>query len=55
MEATRIAGFSVNEADRFFGAPDEQLIAGLDIVLRPPLETRHAFTRRHSELLGECT
>jgi 5'-deoxynucleotidase YfbR-like HD superfamily hydrolase len=55
MEATRIAGFSVSEADRFFGAPDEQLIAGLDIVLRPPLETRHAFTRRHSELLGECT
>lgn len=54
MEATRIAGFSVAEADKFFGAPDEALIRGLDIVLRPPVETRKAFTRRHAELLESC-
>ena len=51
MEATKIAGFSATEADRFFGKPDPALIADLDIVLRTPLETRTAFTRRHNDLL----
>ena len=54
LEATRIAGFSVSEANRFFGQPDEHLVSGLDIVLRPPVETRRAFTARHAALLKEC-
>ena len=53
MEATQIAGFTVAEADKFFGNPDMALIEDLTIVLRPPLETRHAFTTRHTELLGQ--
>lgn len=53
MEATQIAGFSVTEANRFFGKPDPALIAELSIVLRPPVETRNAFTARHHTLLGE--
>ena len=53
MEATRIAGFSIAEADRFFGAPDPKHIDRLDILLRPPLEVRRAFTDRHQALLGE--
>ena len=53
MEATQIAGFTVTEADKFFGNPDMALIEDLTIVLRPPLETRHAFTTRHTELLGQ--
>lgn len=52
MEATRIAGFSEPEADRFFGRPDQALIGDLDIILRPPVETRAAFTARHTQLLG---
>lgn len=51
MEATQIAGFTVSEADRFFGAPDPKLIKDLTIVLRPPIETRADFTARHAVLL----
>jgi 5'-deoxynucleotidase YfbR-like HD superfamily hydrolase len=52
MEAIRIAGFSEAEADRFFGRPDQSLVAGLDISLRPPVEVRRAFTDRHAELIN---
>lgn len=53
MEATQIAGFSETEANRFFGKPDPALIADLSIVLRPPVETRNAFTARHETLLDD--
>lgn len=53
MEATRIAGFSAAEADKFFGKPDPTLMADLDIQLRPPVEARTAFTNRHAELLSK--
>ena len=53
MEATQIAGFTRAEADRFFGAPDLDLIAGLGIALRPPVEVRTAYTARHAALLEE--
>ncbi|MEM6578017.1 MAG: HD family hydrolase [Pseudomonadota bacterium] len=52
MEATQIAGFTREEADKFFGKPDAELIKDLKIILRPPVETRRAFTERHTELLG---
>ncbi len=50
MEATQIAGFTRSEADRFFGAPDMDMIADLTIRLRPPLEVRRDFTARHASL-----
>jgi 5'-deoxynucleotidase YfbR-like HD superfamily hydrolase len=53
MEATQIAGFSEKEADKFFGKPDMSLTQGLSILLRPPLETRTAFTERHFALLDD--
>ena len=53
MEATRIAGFSEAEADRLFGKPVAGMTADLDIQLRPPVEVRAAFTRRHAELLEQ--
>ncbi|WP_439122178.1 hypothetical protein [Marivita sp.] len=53
MEATQIAGFTRAEADKFFGAPDLDLIADLSIVLRPPVEVRNEFTLRHATLLDE--
>ncbi|KIN65773.1 Metal dependent phosphohydrolase [Sulfitobacter noctilucae] len=51
MEAVQIAGFSETEATKFFGKPDTALIRDLGIVLRPPIETRNAFTKRHEDLL----
>ena len=53
MEATQIAGFTQSEADRFFGAPDLDLIADLSIVLRPPVSVRQDYTARHAELLED--
>ncbi|WP_439137270.1 HD domain-containing protein [Roseicyclus sp.] len=52
LEATQLAGFSAPEADRFFGAPDPALIDGLDLVLRPPVAVRDAFTARHAALIA---
>lgn len=52
LEAVQIAGFTEKEADQFFGAPDTQMIEGLSIRLRPPIDVRHDFTNRHAELLG---
>jgi len=51
MEATQIAGFTVEEANRFFGRPDADMITDLEICLRPPLETRHDYIARHNQLL----
>lgn len=52
LEAVQIAGFSEAEANKFFGRPKAEVIAGLDIRLRPPVEVRRALTRRHAELMA---
>ncbi|MBY5971640.1 HD family hydrolase [Ferrimonas balearica] len=52
MEATQIVGFTEAEASRFFGRPKPEVIEGLDIVLRPPVEARNEFTARHAALLA---
>lgn len=54
MEATQIAGFSVAEANKFFGRPNPQVIEGLSIRLRPPVEARNDYTARIEALLREC-
>jgi 5'-deoxynucleotidase YfbR-like HD superfamily hydrolase len=51
LEATQIAGFTVTEADKFFGKCDPNLAQNLSIVLRPPVEVRTDFTSRHHTLL----
>ena len=53
MEATEIAGFTVTEANRFFGTPDRGVMEGLSLSLRAPVETRAAYLARHHELLKE--
>ena len=53
MEAVQIAGFSESEATKFFGRPDAELIKGLDIHLRPPIEVRRDFVARHEALLSQ--
>jgi 5'-deoxynucleotidase YfbR-like HD superfamily hydrolase len=51
MEATQIAGFSEAEGRKFFGQPKPEVIEGLEITLRPPVDVRDEFTRRHEDLL----
>jgi 5'-deoxynucleotidase YfbR-like HD superfamily hydrolase len=51
MEATRIAGFTVAEADKFFGKVDTNLIDGFSITLRPAPDVRAEFTAKHNALL----
>lgn len=53
LEATQIAGFSVEEANRLFGCPKPEIVNGLKLRLRPPREVRAAFTARHEELLAQ--
>ncbi len=52
LEATQIAGFAPAEANRFFGRPRPDLIEGLEIRLRPPVEVRTAYTARHAALMA---
>jgi 5'-deoxynucleotidase YfbR-like HD superfamily hydrolase len=52
MEAVQIAGFSETEANKLFGRPKSEVIAGLAIDLRPPLQVRQAFVARHADLLS---
>lgn len=53
LEATKIAGFTAAESDRFFGKPDPALLDGLSLHLRPPAETRAAYLARHAALLAQ--
>ncbi|WJS84965.1 HD family hydrolase [Paracoccus sp. TOH] len=53
LEAIQIAGFSRAEADRLFPAPEPELLQGLEIRLRPPLETRNAYLARFNALIEE--
>lgn len=54
LEATRLAGFSEAEANRFFGAPRGLDPAALTLDLRPPLEVKRDFLARHAALLEAC-
>ncbi len=51
LEAVQIAGFTVTEADNFFGKPDPSIAQNSKIQLRPPLEVRQDFTARHATLM----
>jgi len=51
LEATQLAGFADAEANRFFGRPAPEIVAGLRLHLRPPREVRETFTARHAALL----
>ena len=53
LEATQLAGFSMAEADKFFGRPNPALIEGLRLHLRPPAEVRADYTARHADLMAQ--
>ena len=50
-EAVQIAGFTRNEADKLFGAPDQGLAAACTIRLRPPAQVRADYTTRAQVLM----
>ncbi len=52
LEAVQIAGFSDDEADKFFGRPADDVLRGLEIRLRPPAVVRADYIARHVVLLG---
>ncbi|MDA3889721.1 MAG: HD family hydrolase [Allgaiera sp.] len=52
LEATQIAGFTKAEADRLFGRVRMDVIEGLEIRLRPPVEVRADYTARHAALMA---
>ena len=51
MEATQLAGFTEDEANRFFGKRSEDVLGGLQLILRSPSDTREAYLARHAALL----
>lgn len=53
LEAVQIAGFTTEEADKFFGKPDPKLANSLEIQLRPPVDVRRDFIARHKILLEQ--
>ncbi len=54
MEAVEIAGFSEEEANRFFGRISPETRRGFAIRLRPPADVRAEFVRKHEQLLALC-
>ncbi len=53
LEAIQLAGFSLNEANRFFGQPDEDVASGLRLHLRAPRDVREAYVARHRTLMDQ--
>ncbi|MEM1233195.1 MAG: HD family hydrolase [Pseudomonadota bacterium] len=53
LEATQIAGFGEPEAAKFFGRPRAEILDGLRLDLRPPVNVRAAFVARHEALLAQ--
>lgn len=52
MEAVQLAGFTVAEADRFFGKCDPGLVRNLTLRLRPPALVRADYVARVEQLLS---
>ena len=52
LEATEIAGFSRQEADRFFGAPRAADLTRFTLTPRPPMAVKSAFLARFAVLEG---
>ena len=51
IEAIQIAGFTKDEANKFFGIVDNKNMDQFSIKLRPPLEVRENYILRFNELI----
>jgi 5'-deoxynucleotidase YfbR-like HD superfamily hydrolase len=54
LEAVQIAGFTVAEADKFFGKQNQVVADQLTIKLRPPVIVRDEFTQRYHALAKQA-
>ncbi|TPE49419.1 HD domain-containing protein [Amaricoccus solimangrovi] len=54
IEAVRLAGFTLEEADRFFGDARAAGLEGRALTLRPPAEVKQAFIARFEDLMRDC-
>ena len=54
LEAVQIAGFSSEDAARFFPLPRGANLSELEIRLRPPLETREDYLARFAALMKKA-
>ncbi|MDA8746619.1 HD family hydrolase [Litoreibacter sp.] len=50
LEATQIAGFSIEESNKFFGTPRTDLRLPTSLKPRPPMEVKADFIARFEEL-----
>jgi 5'-deoxynucleotidase YfbR-like HD superfamily hydrolase len=50
LEATQIAGFSIEESNKFFGAPRDSVPLPKKLVPRPPMEVKAEFLTRFNAL-----
>lgn len=50
LEATQIAGFSIDEANRFFGVPAQNIALPTSLKPRPPMEVKADFLDRFHTL-----
>ncbi len=50
LEAIQIAGFSKEEADKFFTPPKQDDIRNFKLKLRPPMQVKADFLSRHATL-----
>jgi 5'-deoxynucleotidase YfbR-like HD superfamily hydrolase len=53
LEATQLAGFSHDEARRFFGEPKGEGVAALRLSPEPPAVVKQAYVARFDELVAE--
>ena len=51
LEATQIAGFSIEESNKFFGAPSTDLPLPTTLKPRTPMEVKADFIARFNELM----
>lgn len=52
LEATQIAGFSIEESNKFFGAPGDSVALPTKLEPRPPMEVKAEFLARFDALSG---
>ncbi|WP_298259048.1 HD family hydrolase [uncultured Litoreibacter sp.] len=50
LEATQIAGFSIEESNKLFGTPSDNIPLPATLNPRPPMEVKAEFLRRFEEL-----
>jgi len=50
LEATQIAGFSIEESNKFFGAPGDHVPLPIRLEPRPPMKVKAEFLHRFNAL-----